>query len=222
MEPPGSGKGWLPPADETAKSKPCVHDQHVRSIGLASAGDCESASSKLSQALTVNSTTNCEAMILDEEEDLIASTENFEEITVEVTADSGAGKHVSGPDVVEGYPIEPSEGSRTNRHFIGPSGERITNHGQTSLNLESNGQKLQGLFQIADVTRMLMSVSQMCDHDCEVHFNKQRGQVTNSKGKVVATFPRKGGLYTAQMTLKAPRIGARPEAPGFTRQGVGA
>ena len=100
----------------------------------------------------------------------------------------------------------PSEASKNNRHFIGAGGDRIRNHGMTDLNLTNeDGGKMHSHFQVADVTRMLMSVSQICDNGCEVRFNAKQGWITDSRGKTVGVFKRSGGLYVAEMTLRSPK-----------------
>ena len=125
--------------------------------------------------------------------------------------------------MIAGYTIAESAASRQGRHFIGAGGDRITNHGQTELNLANDaGKKMRSNFQVADVTRMLMSVSQTCDNDLEVHFNKLRGWVTDEEGKTIATFPRRGGLYVAEMTLKNPDAHLPSPDSGFARPGASA
>jgi hypothetical protein len=155
-----------------------------------------------------------------EESAELLNTEPFEEIKVSIAIDSGCGKHVSPPSLLPGYTVMPSESSRRNQHFIGAGGDRIKNHGEAEINLLSSESKLHSKFQVADVTRMLLSVSQVCDNDCTVQFDKQKGWVTDKQGKVIATFPRVGGLYVAEMALKDPNAHKRKPDAGFTRPGA--
>ena len=73
---------------------------------------------------------------------------------------------------------------------------------------------LRSVFQIAKVTRPLMSVGKICDNGMEILFNDQRAVVRDkSDGTELCVFERKpGGLYIGKFRLKAP-------SPGFTRQG---
>ena len=79
--------------------------------------------------------------------------------------------------------------------------------------METSGEggmsSIQPCFQIAKVTRPLMSVSKICHHDYTAHFNKFEAVIKDAKGKVICRFARKGGLYVCKMRLEAP----------FTRQG---
>ena len=63
---------------------------------------------------------------------------------------------------------------------------------------------LTSTFQIAKVTRPLMSVSKVCDGGLTAHFDDKRAVVKDSKGKVVCVFRRQGGLYVCKMRLRAP------------------
>ena len=87
--------------------------------------------------------------------------------------------------------------------------------GQRSLNLEpmeDSSVPLKSCFQIAKVTRPLMSVGRICDNGMEVNFTHDKTIVRNAQGAQVCVFERKpGGLYTCKFKLKSP-------SPGFARQ----
>ena len=61
------------------------------------------------------------------------------------------------------------------------------------------------MFQVAEITRPLMSVSRICDQGLECLFTKEGAKILTQSGETVATFQREGGLYTATMRLKAPK-----------------
>jgi hypothetical protein len=69
--------------------------------------------------------------------------------------------------------------------------------------------------QVAEVSRPLMSVSQICDahSDNRVIFSASEGIVMR-KGVVLARYPRSGGLYVAEMEIDD----AKPA--GFRGQGT--
>ena len=92
-------------------------------------------------------------------------------------------------------------------------GGTIPNLGQKSLNLldESVGRRLSSVFQIAAVTRPLMSVGKICDEGHEVIFRADMAVVNDTKGSEIGRFTRShGGLYLGKMKLRAPT--------GFIRQ----
>ena len=138
--------------------------------------------------------------------------------TLKIALDSGAGDHVAGPDQVGSRSIRPSRGSVNDAHFIAANGERIRNQGQSQLHmLEPGGKTIKSVFQVADVTRALYSVSKICDDGCEVHFTATEAIVTKN-GKVVTKFGREGGLYCVEMQIKEdPDNG---EASPFVGQGA--
>ena len=75
------------------------------------------------------------------------------------------------------------------------------------LNLGSdNGEnsKIKSTFQVAEVTRPLMSVSRVCDQGLTCNFTDTHALVLDKAGKIVVSFERRGGLYIARMKLKPP------------------
>ena len=68
------------------------------------------------------------------------------------------------------------------------------------------------VFQVADLNRPLMSVSQVCDNGHKCVFEKDHALVIAPNGDVVCRFTRKSGLYVADMKLKAPSPFGRPGA----------
>ena len=107
-----------------------------------------------------------------------------------------------------GYSIGESEGSRKKHGFVVGNGEKIPNRGEMNLKLdiEEGGSKhgINAIFQVAQVTRPLMSVSKTCDSDFTCHFYKDKAEVRNMKGQVLCTFIRRGGLYICKMRLRSP------------------
>ena len=68
-------------------------------------------------------------------------------------------------------------------------------------------QSLNSVFQIADITRPLMSVSKICDQGLFCFFGKEKAIIQNAEGKNVCEFQRRGGLYVATMKLERPTSG---------------
>ena len=128
---------------------------------------------------------------------------------VEVTLDSGCCKHVLPAEAIPGYNIEESPGSRRGANFIVGNGELVPNEGQAHLNLAAdsgNGteQLVRSTFQIADLTRPLMSVSQICAQGHKCVFEGEHAMVIDQGGETVCKFRKQGGLYVASMKLKSP------------------
>ena len=70
--------------------------------------------------------------------------------------------------------------------------------------------KIQSVFQIAEITRPLMSVSRITDLGLRCIFHEKKAEVVNDKGEILCTFERKGDLYVARMKLKTPEGFHRP------------
>ena len=135
--------------------------------------------------------------------------------TIKIAMDSGAGDHVASPEDVEGFAIEESHNSKAGRNFVAANGGKIRNHGQSMVKMRTgDGQRVASMFQVADVTRPLYSVSKLCDAGYGVSFTKQEG-IVSKDGKTIHRFHREGGLYVAEML-----IGDDGQDLPFGRQGA--
>ena len=81
---------------------------------------------------------------------------------------------------------------------------------------DENGFLMSSVFQVAEVTRPLMSVSRICDQDMVCIFDKDHARILGTDGNTVARFERDGGLYTCTMRFRRPESRnsasfARPE-----------
>ena len=92
----------------------------------------------------------------------------------EVALDSGSVVHVCSDEDCMGYLLEDSPGSKINQMFLMGDGGKIPNQGQKSLRLAdlNRGVEISSAFQIAKVTRPLMSVGKICDEGKQVVFDK--------------------------------------------------
>ena len=145
---------------------------------------------------------------------LMASSDMWEDIEFEVALDSGSVVHVCGPSDCPGYLLQESPGSRRGQKFLMGDGGEIPNMGQKQLNLSdpSAESDLCSVFQIAAVTRPLMSVGRICDEGHEITFNNVCAIVKSKDGDEICRFHREatGGLYVAKLRLRSPT--------GFVRQ----
>ena len=140
--------------------------------------------------------------------------DQWEDIEFEVALDSGSVVHVCGPSDCPGYLLQESPGSRRGQKFLMGDGGEIPNMGQKQLNLSdpSAESDLCSVFQIAAVTRPLMSVGRICDEGHEITFNNVCAIVKSKDGDEICRFHREatGGLYVAKLRLRSPT--------GFVRQ----
>ena len=96
------------------------------------------------------------------------------------------------------------------------NGAEVPNKGQVTIYLETeNGGTVPGnlsksIFQAAEITRPLMSVSRTCELRHKCFFDGTKAEVLTKYGKVLCTFRRKGGLYVAELQLKSPEGFQRP------------
>ena len=65
---------------------------------------------------------------------------------------------------------------------------------------------MSSVFQVAEITRPLMSVSRICDQDMACIFEKTHARVVDSDGNVVARFDCDGGLYTCTLRLQRTEV----------------
>ena len=150
------------------------------------------------------------------EGDYVLNIKDWQDVDIEVTLDSGACRHVMPADSAPGYPIRDSPGSRRGQNFVVGNGQKVPNEGQMCLNLEahvgdSKDQLVQSTFQVADLTRPLMSVSQVCESGHKCVFEKDQASIITAQGETLVKFEMRGGLYVATMRLKAPTPFGRPE-----------
>ena len=92
-------------------------------------------------------------------------------------------------------------------------GGTIPNLGQSKLHLSDFGvgRDIESVFQVAAVTRPLMSVGRICDEGHSATFNAIMAVVNDKDGCEICRFERNnGGLYVAKLKLRSPA--------GFPRQ----
>ena len=166
------------------------------------------------------------SLIMTSEEDpKVLAMDNFVETDILLTLDSGCCDHICDLSDAPGYSgvLTPSSGLQRGQRFVVGSGERVPNRGQVKLRMrskDSDGLLMSSVFQVAEITRPLMSFSKICDQGLTCIFGKTHSRVVDTSGNVVAKFDRDGGLYTCTMTLRRPEaldVG-NGSSQGFTRQ----
>ena len=142
-------------------------------------------------------------------------------IKVKGAMDSGATESVAPPDMCPNYDITPSPGSLAGVNYVSASDDLIPNLGEQVLDVETmDGRGGQVKYQIADVSRPLNSVSEICDaggpQGQHVIFGRWGGAIINLDTGRQVPFPREDGIYNLEFWVK-PR--GKEEASVFPRQG---
>ena len=137
--------------------------------------------------------------------EILVNTAVWEDVEFEVALDSGSVVHVCAPADIPGYHVGDSAGSRRGQEFLMGDGGTIPNLGESRLNLTGGENDLQSVFQIAAVTRPLMSVGRICDQGHSITFNAVMAVVKSADGSELCRFERQnGGLYVAKLKLRSP------------------
>ena len=113
----------------------------------------------------------------------VMSNEVWQDVEFDVALDSGSQDHVCDEVDCPGYETQPSPGSSRGQCFIVGNGGRLDNMGQRRLNMQpmdNDAQPLSSVFQIAKVTRPLMSVGKICDNGMRVTFDDKKAVVSDS------------------------------------------
>ena len=133
-----------------------------------------------------------------------------EEVEITVTLDSGAVDHVIATTHLPGTAeISAVTGSRVGKSFVTANGVPMETFGECVLQCRNDESSTCASFAVTEVTRPLESVSRMCDQGLEVLFTRTEAKVRDTRtGRFIATYPRRGGLYTR--TVKA-RGGQKPD-----------
>jgi hypothetical protein len=135
---------------------------------------------------------------------------------VETTLDTGASTHAADRVDFPGYVVEESPGSRAGQLFVCVGGVSLENEGQITVDMISpiEGTAIKLCTQVTDVTRALLSVTEITEHGkLTVVCDQVKAVTVDIGGKVLATFHKKHGLYVCMMKAKNPRFKNREPFP---------
>ena len=125
-----------------------------------------------------------------------------------LTADSGAGDPVIPRRMVNAKKIRPSAGSRRGLHYVSATDHRIPNVGEIKLDFKTDeGIDDSIVFQVADVNKPLMSISERVDHRCRVVFDQDDdtgedlSHIFNKKLKKKMKLKRVGKVWVLDCTV---------------------
>ena len=105
--------------------------------------------------------------------------------------DSGCCDHVLDLSDTRGYACVPgpSPGSMRGRNLIVGNGERLPNRGHMLVNREAEDAfAIKSTFQVAGVSRPLMSASKICDQGLICTIDDKEARVTNAEGEAAANL----------------------------------
>ena len=123
--------------------------------------------------------------------------------------DSGASESVAPPSMCAHIPVQPSAGSQVGQEYLSASNDLIPNLGEQLLPVITEAGK-EGVvrYQIAEVSRPLSSVSEICDaggpQGQQVVFGKNGGVIVNMETGQETPFKREEGIYVLEMWVKPP------------------
>jgi hypothetical protein len=138
---------------------------------------------------------------------------NSKYIFKEVLIDSGACESVTPSSAFKDFPIEESQGHIDGTNYVSASGTDIPNEGQQIIPaVTEDKMACQFTFQVAAVTRPILSVSRICERGNEVEFSRdgKGGVIRHVKTQKEIPFIKKNGIYVLKLWI--------PRPAGFTRQ----
>ena len=123
-------------------------------------------------------------------------------VKVASVMDSGAAAPVAPPSMLLNVKIEPSPGRIRGQTYTSASKHRLNNLGQQKIHaFTEEGDETSVLFQIADVSKPLVSVASICERCNRVICGKAGGVVQSlSTGKEIP-FHRRNGIYVLSFWL---------------------
>ena len=125
----------------------------------------------------------------------------YERVTSYV--DSGAITSVIPSATAAQFPVRESAGSRRGQQFAVANGARLPNLGERTVRgLSDAFGEVQMTYQVAEVTKPLNSVGQMCDAGSWVLFHRDGGVIVSEKTGAETHFNREDGMYVLHTWVK--------------------
>ena len=121
---------------------------------------------------------------------------------VKVIMDSGAAESVCPRAMAPRFIIHDSIASRSGVNFTSANVGKIMNLGEQHVPVcLSNGANTIATFQVADVSRPLMSVSKLCEMRTRDMFGPNGGVILNLQSGEATPFIKNEGVYTFEMWI---------------------
>ena len=140
-------------------------------------------------------------------------------VKVDSVMDSGAAAPVTPPSMMPNVKVEPSPGSIRGRNFTSASSHKLKNLGQQGIHAcTEDGEETSVLFQIADVSKPLVSVAPICEKGSRVIFGKSGGAVQNIyTGRQIPLYRRNGIYILSVWLIDSEQDFPRPSPNGTAR-----
>ena len=131
---------------------------------------------------------------------------------MEVLVDSGAAATVVPEKLLPDHAIRQGSAARRGVHYLAADGGRIPNLGELDVQFLTREQhRCSMTFQVADVSKPILSVSDVVAKGNDVSFHATGGTITNHRSKTQISFHNVGGVYLLTVLIAPPR---RQPAPG--------
>ena len=113
-----------------------------------------------------------------------------------ITVDSGAGESVSPPHEAATFPVIETTASKEGTYYIAATGDRVYIEGEKRVTYTTPEGRMRSLmFQVADVTKALASVSRICESGQErVVLQKNSSYIENLKADRRTHMKERGGV----------------------------
>ena len=152
--------------------------------------------------------------------DLNSLGEKEEWVSIDTVVDSGAADTVAPVDMAPWVPLEASTGSKRGQTWQSACGEVLPNMGERKISgYTEEGEQVQAVYQIAEVSKALGSVSRTCDRGNRVVFEANGGYIENLESGRRTKFHRESNVYIMKTWVKKPASQPTRAAAGFSRQG---
>jgi len=113
-----------------------------------------------------------------------------------ITFDSGAAANVIPKDMFPDVPLEESEGSKKGQYWVSAKGGKIYNLGEKRIEFETDeGNKYVVIFQVADVTKPLLSAFKVTEKGNKVMLEKDHAQIVTGDGKKKTALRKEGKVF---------------------------
>ena len=123
---------------------------------------------------------------------------------MESVVDSGASAPIAPPSMLPNVKVRPSEGRKKGQKFTSASKHKVKNLGeQKAKAFTEAGEPTEVLFQVADVSKPLVSASAICEWETVI-FGKSEGIAQSLRSGSQIPFDRRSGIYVLSMWLQDP------------------
>ena len=120
--------------------------------------------------------------------------------------DSGAVDTVGPKKIGSGFPISPTREPAVGIGYRAAHGARIKNHGERIIEgLAEKGQKLKMRIAVADVSKVLASVSKICECGSRVVFDEAGSYIEDNESGEKIPIRKRNGVYVMDMRIRRSR-----------------